>query len=197
MEITPIKQKRYLLDECFFKYSTPIIKYDGKEIVADIPTEPIKSHIINTAAVVRRIPTDVFSSEVDVTVTSIDDERLAPFVEKHLEECSKDEPIRITDEHQMDIVRDAIMVRLKHWLDTKELDPLLDAEEEIAVAKDTALSLAPTNPDKACRFMLFAAFMFEDETMIINEAENSLKSYLIDSSYIILKELDFTGVFDK
>lgn len=135
MEMNPIKQKRYLLNECFFKYSTPVIKCAGKEIVADIPTEPAKSRIINTAAVVRRIPTDAFSSEVDVTVTSIDDERLAPFVEKHLEECSKDEPIRITDEHQMDIVRDAIMVRLKRWLDTKEIDPLLDAEEEIAVAK--------------------------------------------------------------
>ena len=197
MVIDPIKQKRYLLDECFFKYSTPVIKCTGKEIVADIPTEPTKSRIINTAAVIRRIPTEVFSSEVDVAITSIDDERLAPFIEKHLDECGKDEPIRITNRYQMDLVCDAIMARLKHWLATKEIDPLLDAEEEIAVAKDTALSLAPTNPDKACRFMLFAAFMFEDETMIINESENYLKSYLIESSYIILKELDFTGVFDK
>ena len=196
MGINPIKQKQRLLDWCFAKY-THIIKYNGNTIGTESPTDLTKSRIIDTAAVIHRIPTGVFSSEIDATITSIDDERLSSFVEKHLEECSKDEPIRITDKHQMDVVRDAIMIRVKHWLATKELDPLLDAEEEIAVAKDTALSLAPANPDKACRFMLFAAFMFEDETMIINEAEDSLKSYLIESSYIVLKELDFTEVFNK
>lgn len=193
--IAPIEQKKLLLTECLLRYSTPIIKYTGSEISTDIPTDSTKNRMIDTAIVVRRIPIDVFSREVDSTITNIDDERLVAFVERHLDECIDEEPARIVNEHQMDIVRDTIMARLKHRLATGEFDPLLDAEDAIANAKDAALSISPANPDKAIRFMLFSAFMFEDETLIIDKADDRLKLYLIESSYIILREMDFTEVF--
>lgn len=193
--ILPIAQKKLLLAECLSQYTTPIIKYDGSRISTDIPTDSMKNRIIDTAIVVRRIPIDVFSREIDSTITNIDDERLIAFVERHLDECIDEEPARIVNEHQMDIVRDAIMTRLKHRLATGEFDPLLDAENAIANAKDTALSISPANPDKAIRFMLFSAFMFEDETMIIDKADDRLKSYLIESTYAILVNMDFTGIF--
>ena len=193
--IIPIEQKKLLLTECLLRYSTPIIKYTESEISTDIPTDSTKNRIIDTAIVVRRIPIDIFSSEVDSTITNIDDERLVAFVERHLDECIDEEPARIVNEHQMDIVRDTIMGRLKHWLTTGEFDPLLDAEDAIANAKDTALSISPANPDKAIRFMLFSVFMFEDETMMIDMADDRLKSYLIESSYAILVNMDFTEVF--
>ena len=195
--MNPIEQKQHLLDECLLRYSNPIIKYSLSGISTDIPTDAMKTHIINTAIVIRRIPNDVFSKEVDGTITSINDERLVAFVEKHFAECSNEEPVCIVNEHQVDIVRDAIMKRLKHWLVTGESDPILAVEDAIASAKDTALSVSPVNPDKAIRFMLFSAFMFEDEAMIIDRADNHLKSYLIESSYIILSEMDFAEVFDK
>ena len=193
--IIPISQKKLLLAECLLQYTTPIIKYDGSGISTDIPTDSIKNHIIDTAIVIRRIPIDIFSREIDNTITNIDDERLAAFVERHLDECIDEEPARIVNEHQMDIVRDATMSRLKHWLATGEVDLLLDAEDVIANAKDTALSISPANPDKAIRFMLFSVFMFEDETMMIDMAGDRLKSYLIESSYAILVNMDFTEVF--
>ena len=193
--ITPIEQKKLLLTECLLRYSTPIIKYTGSEISTDIPTDSTKNRMINTAIVVRRIPIDIFSREVDSTITNIDDERLVAFVERHLDKCIDEEPARIVNEHQMDIVRDTIMARLKHRLATGEFDPLLDAEDAIANAKDAALSISPANPDKAIRFMLFSVFMFEDETMIIDMADDRLKSYLIESSYLILVNMDFTEVF--
>lgn len=193
--MNPIEQKQHLLDECLLRYSNPIIKYSLSGISTDIPTDAMKTHIINTAIVIRRIPNDVFSKEVDGTITSINDERLVAFVEKHFAECSNEEPVCIVNEHQVDIVRDAIMKRLKHWLVTGESDPILAVEDAIASAKDTALSVSPVNPDKAIRFMLFSAFMFEDEVMIIDRADNHLKSYLIESSYIILADMDFTEVF--
>lgn len=193
--IAPIEQKKLLLTECLLRYSTPIIKYTGSEISTDIPTDSTKNRMIDTAIVVRRIPIDVFSREVDSTITNIDDERLVAFVERHLDECIDEEPARIVNEHQMDIVRDTIMARLKHRLATGEFDPLLDAEDAIANAKDAALSISPANPDKAIRFMLFSAFMFEDETMMIDMADDRLKSYLIESSYLILVNMDFTEVF--
>ena len=193
--ITPIEQKKLLLTECILRYSTPIIKYTGSEISTDIPTDSTKNRMIDTAIVVRRIPIDVFSREVDNTVTNIDDERLVAFVERHLDKCIDEEPARIVNEHQMDIVRDTIMARLKHRLATGEFDPLLDAEDAIANAKDAALSISPANPDKAIRFMLFSVFMFEDETMMIDMADDRLKSYLIESSYLILVNMDFTEVF--
>ena len=194
---TTIEQKQHLLDECLLRYSNPIIKYSVSGISTDIPTDAMKTRIINTAIVIRRIPNDVFSKEVDSTITSINDERLVAFVEKHLDECSNKEPVCIVNEHQVDIVRNAIMKRLKHWLATGESDPILDVEDAIASAKDTALSISPVNPDKAIQFMLFSAFMFEDEVMIIDRADNHLKSYLVESSYIILSEMNFTEVFDK
>ena len=193
--IIPIAQKKLLLAECLLQYTTPIIKYDGSGISTDIPTDSIKNRIIDTAIVIRRIPIDIFSREIDNTITNIDDERLAAFVERHLDECIDEEPARIVNEHQMDIVRDATMSRLKHWLATGEFDPLINAENAIANAKDAALSISPANPDKVIRFMLFLVFMFEDETLIIDKADDRLKSYLIESSYIILKEMDFTEVF--
>lgn len=193
--MSPIEQKKQLLAECLFQYSVPTIKYDGSEISTDIPTDFIRTRMINTAIVVRRIPTDIFSKEVDSTITSIDDERLIAFVEKHLDECTEEEPVCIVNERQVGIIRDAIMERLEHWLATGESDPILDVEGAVANAKDTALNLAPTNPDKAIRFMLFSAFMFEDEVMIIDRADNHMKSYLIESSYIILADMDFTEVF--
>lgn len=193
--ITPIEQKKLLLTECLLRYSTPIIKYTGSEISTDIPTDSTKNRMINTAIVVRRIPIDIFSREVDSTVTNIDDERLVAFVERHLDKCIDEEPARIVNEHQMDIVRDTIMARLKHRLATGEFDPLLDAEDAIANAKDAALSISPANPDKAIRFMLFSVFMFEDETMMIDMADDRLKSYLIESSYVILVNMDFTEAF--
>lgn len=193
--IIPIEQKKLLLTECLLRYSTPIIKYTGSEISTDIPTDSTKNRMIDTAIVVRRIPIDIFSREVDSTITNIDDERLVAFVERHLDECIDEEPARIVNEHQMDIVRDTIMTRLKHRLATGESDPLLDAEDVIANAKDTALSISPANPDKAIRFMLFSVFMFEDETMMIDMADDRLKSYLIESSYAILVNMDFTEVF--
>ena len=193
--IIPIEQKKLLLTECLLRYSTPIIKYDGSGISTDIPTDSIKNRIIDTAIVIRRIPIDIFSREVDSTITNIDDGRLVTFVERHLDECIDEEPARIVNEHQMDIVRDTIMARLKHRLTTGEFDPLLDAEDAIANAKDTALSISPANPDKAIRFMLFSVFMFEDETMMIDMADDRLKSYLIESSYAILVNMDFTEVF--
>ena len=193
--ITPIEQKKLLLTECILRYSTPIIKYTGSEISTDIPTDSTKNRMIDTAIVVRRIPIDIFSREVDSTITNIDDGRLVTFVERHLDECIDEEPARIVNEHQMDIVRDTIMARLKHRLATGEFDPLLDAEDAIANAKDAALSISPANPDKAIRFMLFSVFMFEDETMMIDMADDRLKSYLIESSYVILVNMDFTEVF--
>lgn len=193
--ITPIEQKKLLLTECLLRYSTPIIKYTGSEISTDIPTDSTKNRMINTAIVVRRIPIDVFSREIDSTITSIDDERLVAFVERHLDECIDEEPARIVNEHQMDIVRDTIMARLKHRLATGEFDPLLDAEDAVANAKDTALSISPSNPDKAIRYMLFSVFMFEDEAMMIDMADDRLKLYLIESSYVILVNIDFTEVF--
>ena len=193
--IIPIEQKKLLLTECLLRYSTPIIKYTGSGISTDIPTDSTKNRIIDTAIVVRRIPIDIFSREVDSTITNIDDERLVAFVERHLDECIDEEPARIVNEHQMDIVRDTIMGRLKHRLATGEFDPLLDAEDAIANAKDTALSISPANPDKAIRFMLFSVFMFEDETLMIDMADDRLKSYLIESSYVILVNMDFTEVF--
>lgn len=36
---------------------------------------------------------------------------------------------------------------------------------------------------------------FEDETMMIDMADDRLKSYLIESSYVILVNMDFTEVF--
>lgn len=177
------------------RYSTPIIKYTESGISTDIPTDSTKNRIINTAIVVRRIPIDIFSREVDSAITNIDDGRLVAFVEKHLDECIDEEPSRIVNEHQMDIVRDTIMGRLKHRLTTGEFDPLLDAEDAIANAKDTALSISPANQDKAIRFMLFSVFMFDDETMMIDMADDRLKSYLIESSYVILVNMDFTEVF--
>jgi hypothetical protein len=36
---------------------------------------------------------------------------------------------------------------------------------------------------------------FEDETMMIDMADDRLKSYLIESSYAILVNMDFTEVF--
>ena len=193
--IIPIAQKKLLLAECLLQYTTPIIKYDGSGISTDIPTDSIKNRIIDTAIVIRRIPIDIFSREVDSTITNIDDGRLVTFVERHLDECIDEEPARIVNEHQMDIVRDTIMARLKHRLTTGEFDPLLDAEDAIANAKDTELSISPANPDKAIRFMLFSVFMFEDETMMIDMADDRLKSYLIESSYAILVNMDFTEVF--
>lgn len=193
--ILPIVQKKLLLAECLSQYTTPVIKYDGSRISTDIPTDSMKNRIIDTAIVVRRIPIDIFSREIDNVITNIDDERLVAFVERHLDECIDEEPARIVNEHQMDIVRDAIMTRLKHRLATGEFDPLLDAENAIANAKDTALSISPANPDKAIRFMLFSAFMFEDETMIIDKADDRLKSYLIESTYAILVNMDFTEIF--
>lgn len=193
--IIPIEQKKLLLTECLLRYSAPIIKYTGSEISTDIPTDSTKNRMIDTAIVVRRIPIDVFSREIDSTITNIDDERLVAFVERHLDECIDEEPARIVNEHQMDIVRDAIMARLKHRLTTGEFDPLLDAEDAVANAKDTALSISPANPDKAIRFMLFSVFMFDDETMMIDIADDRLKSYLIESSYAILVNMDFTEVF--
>lgn len=190
-----IEQKKQLLDECIFQYINHPIKYTMSGISVYIPDDLIK-RIINTAIVIRRIPTDIFSREVDSTITSINDERLVAFVEKHLAEYIDDEPIDIVDEHQMDIVRNAIIGRLKHWLDTEEVDPLLDVNETIAeMTRNTARGMAPSNPDKAIRFMLFSAFMFEDETLIIDKADDRLKLYLIESSYIILREMDFTEVF--
>lgn len=193
--MNPIEQKKQLLAECLFQYSVPTIKYDGSEISTDIPTDPIKTRIINTAIVVRRIPIDIFSREVDITITNIDDERLIAFVDKHLGECADEEPVCVVNEQQVGIIRDAIMGRLEHWLATGESDTILDVGGAVASAKDTARSLAPANPDKAIRFMLFSAFMFEDEAMIIDRADNHLKSYLIETSYIILAGMDFTEVF--
>ena len=192
-----IEQKKQLLSDCLLQYSSPVIKYDGSGISTNIPTDSVQTRMIRAAIVIRRIPDDVFSREVDSTITNINDERLAAFIEKHIGECIGEEPVCITDEHQMDIVRDAIIRRLTHWLATGEFDSLLDAEHAIANAKDAALSVSPVNPDKAIQFMLFAAFMYEDETMIIDKADDHLKSYLIESSYIILSEMDFTEVFDK
>mgnify|MGYP000986393186 CR=1 FL=1 len=190
-----IEQKKQLLDECLVQYINRPIKYTMSGISAYIPDDLIK-RIINTAIVIRRIPTDIFSREVDSTITSINDERLVAFVEKHLAECIDDEPIDIVDEHQMGIVRDTIMARLEHWLDTGEADPLLDVDEAIVeMARNTARCMTSSNPDKAIRYMLFSAFMFEDETMIIDKADDRLKSYLIESSYIILREIDFMEVF--
>lgn len=190
-----IEQKKQLLDECIVQYINHPIKYTMSGISAYIPDDLIK-RIINTAIVVRRIPTDIFSREVDSTITSINDERLVAFVEKHLAECIDDEPIDIVDEHQMDIVRDTIIGRLKHWLDTGEADPLLDVEETIVeMARNTARCTTSSNPDKAIRYMLFSVFMFEDETLIIDKADDRLKLYLIESSYIILREIDFMEVF--
>ncbi len=194
---TTIEQKKQLLSDCLLQYSSPVIKYDGSGISTDIPTDSVQTRMIRAAIVIRRIPDDVFSREVDSTITNINDERLAAFIEKHIDECIGEEPVCITDEHQMDIVRDAIIRRLTHWLATGEFDSLLDAEHAIANAKDVALSVSPVNPDKAIRFMLFAAFMYEDETMIIDKADDHLKSYLIESSYVILSEMDFMEVFGK
>lgn len=193
--MNPIEQKQHLLDECLLRYSNPIIKYSASGISTDIPTDAMKTHIINAAIVIRRIPNDVFSKEVDGTITSINDERLGAFVEKHLAECSNEEPVCIVNEQQVGIIRDAIMERLEHWLATGESDLLLGIEDAVANAKDAALNIAPANPDKAIRFMLFSAFMFEDEVLIIDRADDHMKSYLIESSYIILKEMDFTEVF--
>ena len=197
MMTNTIEQKKQLLSDCLLQYSSPVIKYDGSRISTNIPTDSVQTRMIRAAIVIRRIPDDVFSREVDSTITNINDERLAAFIEKHIGECIGEEPVCITDEHQMDIVRDAIIRRLTHWLATGEFDSLLDAEHAIANAKDAALSVSPVNPDKAIQFMLFAAFMYEDETMIIDKADDHLKSYLIESSYIILSEMDFTEVFDK
>ena len=194
--ILPIAQKKLLLAECLSQYTIPIIKYDGSKISTDIPTDSMNNRIIDTAIVVRRIPIDVFSREIDSTITNIDDERLVAFVERHLDECIDEEPARIVNEHQMGIVRDTIMARLEHWLDTGEADPLLDVDEAIVeMARNTARCMTSSNPDKAIRYMLFSAFMFEDETLIIDKADDRLKLYLIESSYIILREIDFMEVF--
>ena len=195
MVTDPIKLKSWLINECFMRYNLEI-KYDGIRIYTDTPDIVKRVKNINTAIAIRRAPLDVFSAELDDSITSIDDERVDAFVERHFLECIKDEPRDVTSTHDIDVIRDLVIGRLKHWLATKEIDPLLN-EEEITAAKDAALDMAPANPDKAIRFMLMSAFLFDDETMIINEAESHLKSYLIETSYIILKELDVTGVFDK